>query len=219
MISAYSDDILAADPALRLLIDTRAALIGEDQFGADVAADLADCVGGIALEAEVASEVSASFFTDVLERIEALEADQTQMREAAQAAGRALDELLGLPQPLRDLSLDAIARDGWAFAGPGVKSMVLDTGGTLRTKLMRIEPGHGAPHHDHTGTEYTLVVCGAFADETGRFGPGDLSVKHKGQVHHPVALPGPVCLALTVEEGDIALTGALGLLQRLFTRH
>jgi putative transcriptional regulator len=51
------------------------------------------------------------------------------------------------------------------------------------------------------------------------FGPGDLSIKRPGQMHHPVALPGGVCLALTVEEGDIALTGALGMLQRLFTRH
>ena len=76
-----------------------------------------------------------------------------------------------------------------------------------------------APHHDHTGTEYTLVVCGAFEDGTGMFGPGDLSIKRPGQMHHPVALPGGVCLALTVEEGDIALTGALGMLQRLFTRH
>jgi len=215
MISAYPDDLLSADPSLRLLVETQAALKGSASF----AADLADVIGGAALEAQEPVAVSDQFLAGVLARIDALEDRDVQAREAVQAAGRALDELLALPQPLRDISLESAACDGWAFAGPGVKSMVLETGGALRTKLLRIEPGYGAPHHDHTGTEYTLVVCGAFEDGTGRFGPGDLSIKRPGQMHHPVALPGGVCLALTVEEGDIALTGALGMLQRLFTRH
>jgi putative transcriptional regulator len=180
---------------------------------------VSDVVGGAALEAESPVDVSSHFLADVLARIDALEDSQAKAQEAVHAAGRAIDELLGLPQPLRDISLNSAAREGWTFAGPGVKSMALETGGALRAKLLRIEPGHGAPHHDHTGTEYTLVVCGAFEDGTGMFGPGDLSIKQPGQMHHPVALPGGVCLALTVEEGDIALTGALGMLQRLFTRH
>ena len=215
MISAYSDDFLTVDPSLRLLVETQAALKGISPF----AMDLGDVIGGDALEAQAPVDVSDDFLAGVLARIDVLEDGHAQAREAVHAAGRALDELLGLPQPLRDVSLDSAAREGWTFAGPGVKSMALETGGALRAKLLRIEPGHGAPHHDHTGTEYTLVVCGAFEDGTGRFGPGDLSIKQPGQMHHPVALPGGVCLALTVEEGDIALTGALGMLQRLFTRH
>jgi putative transcriptional regulator len=215
MISAYSDDFLTADPSLRLLVETQAVLKGISPF----ALDLGDVIGGDALEAQAPVDVSDDFLASVLARIDALEDSHAQAREAVHAAGRALDELLSLPQPLRDVSLDSAAQEGWTFAGPGVKSMALETGGALRAKLLRIEPGHGAPHHDHTGTEYTLVVCGAFEDGTGRFGPGDLSIKQPGQMHHPVALPGGVCLALTVEEGDIALTGALGMLQRLFTRH
>lgn len=215
MISAYSNDFLTADPSLRLLVETQAALKGVRSL----ALNFADVVGGTALEAQAPALVSGNFLADVLARIDALETGHAQAREAVHAAGRGLDELLGLPQPLRDVSLDAAAREGWIFAGPGVKSMALATGGALRAKLLRIEPGHGAPHHDHTGTEYTLVVCGAFEDGTGRFGPGDLSIKRPGQMHHPVALPGGVCIALTVEEGDIALTGALGMVQRLFTRH
>jgi putative transcriptional regulator len=215
MISAYPDDFLTADPSLRLLVETQAVLKGISPF----ALDLGDVIGGDALDAQVPVAVSDDFLAGVLARIDALEDSQAKAREAVHAAGRALDELLGLPQPLRDISLDSAVREGWTFAGPGVKSMALETGGTLRAKLLRIEPGHGAPHHDHTGTEYTLVVCGAFEDETGMFGPGDLSIKRPGQMHHPVALPGGVCLALTVEEGDIALTGALGMVQRLFTRH
>lgn len=215
MISAYPDDILTADPSLRLLVETQAALKGLSSFSFD----LGDVIGGDALEAQAPAPVSDDFLSHVFAQIDALEDSHAQARQAVHAAGRALDELLGLPQPLRDISLESAAREGWTFAGPGVKSMALETGGALRAKLLRIEPGHGAPHHDHTGTEYTLVVAGAFEDGTGRFAPGDLSIKRPGQMHHPVALPGGVCLALTVEEGDIALTGALGMLQRLFTRH
>jgi putative transcriptional regulator len=120
---------------------------------------------------------------------------------------------------LREVCLESAGTAGWTFAGPGVRSLTLSTGGLLPAKLLRIEPGQGAPNHDHTGTEYTLVVKGAFEDGTGRFGPGDLSIKRAGQIHHPIAEFGEVCFALAVEEGEVAFTGALGVLQRLFTRH
>lgn len=203
------------DPALALLSDTQASVLGVRTGNAGIA----DIIGGVALEGEYPASVSASFSSDIMAKIEAYEATNAQAKLAATAAGSALAELLSLPQPLRDLCLDTAGTSGWAFAGPGVKSMVLATGGTLPTRLLRIEPGHGAPNHDHTGTEYTLVVKGAFYDGTGYFGPGDLSIKRPGQIHHPVADAGAVCFALTVEEGEIAFTGALGVLQRLFTRH
>jgi putative transcriptional regulator len=215
MISANSNEFLTADPSLRLLVETQASLKGIGPY----LCDLGDVIGGDALEGQAPEPVSDRFLSDVLTRIDGLEVRRLHAHEVAEAAGRALDELLSLPQPLRDVSLEAASKEGWAFAGPGVKTMTLYTGGTLRTRLLRIEPGHGAPQHDHTGTEYTLVVGGAFEDETGFFGPGDLSIKRPGDVHQPVALSGGVCIALAVEEGDIALTGPLGMLQRLFTRH
>lgn len=203
------------DPALRLLSETQASLLGVrgGNFG------IADTLGAMALEDERPASVRVTFASDILAKIDAYEASHIQAKQAVRAAGNALDELLSLPQPLRDLSLHAAGECGWTFAGPGVKCMVLKTGGKLPTKLLRIEPGYGAPNHDHTGTEYTLVVKGAFNDGTGHFGPGDLSIKRAGQIHHPVAEAGAVCFALAVEEGEVAYTGALGVLQRLFTRH
>ena len=203
------------DPALTLISDTQASVFGARAGNAG----LVDILGGIALESERPAPVSASFGNDIMARIDAYEATNAKARAAAIAAGNALEELLSLPQPLRDLCIETAGTSGWEFAGPGVKSMVLNTGGKLPTRLLRIEPGRGAPNHDHTGTEYTLVVKGAFNDGTGYFGPGDLSIKRSGQIHHPVAEAGAVCFALTVEEGEVAFTGALGVLQRLFTRH
>jgi putative transcriptional regulator len=203
------------DPALSLLSDTQASVMGTRKGNSGIA----DSIGGFALESERPVSVSPSFGDDILAKIDAFEATNAKAWEAAVAAGNAVDELLSLPQPLRDLCLETAGQSGWAFAGPGVKSMVLNTGGKLPTRLLRIEPGRGAPNHDHTGTEYTLVIKGAFYDGTGYFGPGDLSIKRSGQIHHPVAQPGEVCFALTIEEGGVAFTGALGVLQRLFTQH
>jgi putative transcriptional regulator len=203
------------DPAYTLIRDTQAALVGTRHANDAVAAT----IGGSCLELEEPASLRSSFSSDVLAKISAYEADLAQSKAAAISAGAKLQELLDLPQPLRDLALDSAGRSGWTFAGPGVKTMKLATGGQLPTKLLRIEPGHGAPNHDHTGTEYTLVLAGAFDDGTGYFGVGDLSIKRAGQIHHPVATSEGVCLALSVEEGEVAFTGALGALQRLFTRH
>ncbi|GIU67119.1 cupin domain-containing protein [Candidatus Phycosocius spiralis] len=215
MIGANSNDFLTVDPSLRLLVETQAALKGMRSYSFN----LGDMIGGAALEGQNPEPVSEHFLSSVLARIDRFDDITAQALEAAQTAGRSIHELLRLPQPLRDVSLEAAAYQGWTFVGPGMKSMVLETGGELRAKLVRIEPGHGSPQHDHTGTEYTLVVCGAFEDGIERFGPGDLSIKRPGQVHHPIALDNGICIALVIEEGDIALTGALGMLQRLFTRH
>jgi putative transcriptional regulator len=203
------------DPALRLLADTQATLNKVRPLNADVI----DAIGAQGLESEAPARVGADFAGRVWAKIEAHENTITRSQIAAKAAGASLQELLALPEPVRVLALESAGEAGWTFAGPGVKTMNLNVGGKLATKLLRIEPGHGAPNHDHTGTEYTLVISGAFEDGSGKFGPGDVAVKRAGQIHHPVASASGVCFALTVEEGEVAFTGALGVLQRLFTRH
>jgi putative transcriptional regulator len=203
------------DPALRLLAETQAVLT----HGTSTNLGIMETIGGACLEAENGASVRASFGSDIMARIEAYEADCVRAKVAAKAAGASLQELLSLPQPLRDVALIGAGKGGWTFAGPGVKSMTLEAGGKFGAKLLRIEPGHGAPNHDHTGTEYTLVVTGAFEDGTGYFGPGDVAIKRPGQIHHPIAANEGVCFALAVEEGEVAFTGALGVLQRMFTRH
>ncbi len=203
------------DPALILMSDMQAILLGVRTENDGIA----DVLAAISLEAEAPVPVRLEFANKIMAKIDAMEANQNKSKEAVRAAGNALEELLSLPQPLQDLCLEAAGKGGWTFAGPGLKYMRLITGGKLPTRLLRIEPGNGAPNHDHTGTEYTLVVKGAFYDGLGHFGPGDLSIKRPGQIHHPIADDGAVCFALTVEEGEVAFTGALGVLQRLFTRH
>lgn len=206
------------DPAAVLLVETQAALRG------DVARirDAIDMLGGDALEIQAPQALSFDALDSVFARIDALETGRDGAREltrrAARAAGAALQELLELPEPLREVALDAAGRRGWQFAGPGLKVMELEIGSAGLVQLLRIEPGSGAPRHDHGGTEHTLVVTGAFRDETGLYRSGDLATMKPGDVHRPVAEPGPVCFALAVSDAPPEFTGALGLLTRLLRR-
>ena len=72
-------------------------------------------------------------------------------------------------------------------------------GGTLR--LLRVRPGAAIPRHAHRGAELTLVLEGAFADETGRYGPGDLAEAEAEVSHRPVAEGPADCVCLVAAEG------------------
>lgn len=205
----------AMDPAVRLMLETQGAL----RAGMGAQTHTVDAVGGAMLESEDPVDMNEGALTAALAGIDAVELDAQEHRVAMQSANAALQELLDLPEPLREHALLAVGATGWKFAGPGIRALNLDVGGTAHAQLLRIEPGFGAPKHDHTGFEHTLVVTGAFADETGRYGVGDIATRRPGEVHRPVAEAGAVCFALAVSDGDIALTGALGLLQRMLTRH
>jgi putative transcriptional regulator len=205
----------AHDPAVVLLIETQAALRDDVRSVHDAVGML----GGDALETEAVSMMNDNALSSVFAQIDALETGVRNPRKAARIAGAALQELLELPEPVREHALIAVAGAGWQMAGPGLKVMNLDVGSSATVQLLRIEPGHGAPSHDHSGVEHTLVLTGAFRDESGLYEQGDLSTRNAGEVHRPIAEPGEICFALAVAEGPIQLTGPLGLLQRLFTRH
>lgn len=202
------------DPGLVLLAETQAALRGDSARVRDAVSML----GGDALELEAPSSLSFNALDSVMARIDALETGVDLSRRAGRAAGRAISEVLELPEPLREAALYALGGRGWQMAGPGLKVLDLDVGSQHEVQLLRIEPGSGAPRHDHSGIEHTLVVTGAFRDETGLFRSGDIASKAPGDVHRPVAEPGRVCFALAVSTGHPEFTGALGFVTRLLRR-
>jgi putative transcriptional regulator len=106
---------------------------------------------------------------------------------------------------LRDVRLRWLA--------PGLRHAVLLRGpadGTLR--LLRVRPGTALPRHAHRGMELTLVLEGAFADETGRHGPGDLIEVDEATTHRPVAGGLTDCVCLIATEGRLRFAGLLGAL-------
>ena len=99
------------------------------------------------------------------------------------------------------------------WLAPGVRHAVLlrgPTEGTLR--LLRVRPGTALPRHAHRGTELTLVLEGAFSDETGRHGPGDLAEVEGEESHRPVAEGTADCVCLVATEGRLRFGGLLGAL-------
>lgn len=210
LYSAYAAGCL--DPALALLVETQAAL------RADVATSLAqaELIAGVMLEQESAAAMKDNALDAALAAIDALPPLTLEdARHAANKASGAIEEILALPEPLRGKAIEAAGETGWQFNAPGIKRLRLACGGEAEAELYRIEPGASTPRHTHKGFEATLVAAGGFSDETGSFGPGDVSLKGPDDTHQPVADPGEPCFALAVRDGGLRFTGAMGLIQRV----
>lgn len=209
LYSAYAAGCL--DPGFALLVETQAAL----------RADIADAVhrgeiiAAAMLEAEAPASMADNALDQVFATIDRVDAHPALNGHAARLAGMAIDEIMDLPNTLRDSVLGSMEDRDWQFTGPGIRRLQIDTNGDAETELYRLEPGVTVPRHSHAGSEFTLVVTGGFADETGAYGPGDLSVKGPDHTHQPVADMDGVCYALAVRDGGLRFTGLMGAVQRI----
>ena len=199
----------APDAGLKLLASAAAAVRdGRPAPGEDLAAAFLEAETPVALEAGGADAALA--------RIDALESLDARAPAAATAAARNLDELMALPDPVREAAFGAILNGGrFGFAGFGIRRLTIPTDGPGAVDLLRIEPGSGVASHDHEGEEFTLVLTGAFNDGHQTYGPGDINIGVPGFKHEPKALPGEICYALAVSYGAARFDGSIGMLQRL----
>ncbi len=169
-----------------------------------VAFGLAEAVGGALLDELPPAPLSPDALRRVTERLGG-RAGASAQPAASPAPAAAAEEANMSPADLRDVRLRWLA--------PGVRHAVLLRGpaeGTLR--LLRVRPGTALPRHAHRGTELTLVLEGAFADETGRHGPGDLVEVEGEESHRPVAEGTADCVCLVATEGRLRFGGLLGAL-------
>jgi putative transcriptional regulator len=95
--------------------------------------------------------------------------------------------------------LDAIA---WRKSAPGVHVHKLPKqageGGFFG--LLKIAPGAAMPEHGHGGTELTLIIKGAYHDELGHFGVGDIADHDESVEHTPVVVGDEACICLVATE-------------------
>ena len=208
LYSAYVSGTLT--PAFALLVETQAALRQDIRQ----ALDMGESFAAVQLEKAEPAALSEGELETVFNRIDALETEPAVPAKAARQAGAALEELLSLPEPLRDTALESAGEQGWSYTGPGLRRMRLNIPGGAEAELHRIEPGISVPRHTHEATEFTLVIQGGFTDETGSFGPGDLAVKGPDDTHTPVGDEDGVCIVLAVRDGGLKFTGMLGMIQR-----
>ncbi|SMF90987.1 anti-ECFsigma factor, ChrR [Azospirillum oryzae] len=122
-----------------------------------------------------------------------------------------------LPGPLRAYvpSLEDLS---WQRLAPGVRRVELlpRTASGGAAQLLRIAPGTALPHHGHGGLELTVVLSGHFADELGRYGPGDLAEVDGDTNHQPIADSHRDCVCLIATDAPLRFTGLMGRLMQPF---
>lgn len=74
-------------------------------------------------------------------------------------------------------------------------------------RILKVDKGAQGPRHRHGGIEITLVLDGAYSDETGTYRRGDLVVMDSSVAHAPVACSEHGCCCLVVSTGALKLTG------------
>ncbi|MDB5470660.1 MAG: transcriptional activator ChrR [Caulobacter sp.] len=209
-IDVFADRLRDTPDAGLKLLASAAAAVRDDRPAPNE--DLA----GLFLDDEAPMTLSSGGADDALARIDALGDLDTSAPVAANTAARNLDELMGLPDPVREAAFGAImGGKNFGFAGFGIRRLSIPMDGPGKVDLLRIEPGAGVATHDHEGEEFTLVLTGAFNDGHDTFYPGDINVGVPGFKHEPKALPGDVCFALAVSYGSAKFDGSIGILQKL----
>lgn len=158
-----------------------------------------EAVGGAVLEGQSA-EMSAGALEAVLARLEA--------PEVPERAGSPLQGYIG-----GDLS--AVK---WTSLGMGVRQAILPTSKAASARLLYIPAGQSVPDHGHRGMELTLVLQGAFRDDTDRFGVGDLEIASEELEHTPVAEAGQDCICLAATDAPLRFNALIPRLLQPFFR-
>lgn len=116
-----------------------------------------------------------------------------------------------IPKPLKDTITGQSVK--WAPLLPGMKACDIHLNcKNSAARFMKAAPGCVTPHHKHGGMEITLVLDGAFWDETGQYQRGDLIVTDEHYEHTPHACKKHGCVSLVVTSAPIKLTGIASLL-------
>lgn len=124
-----------------------------------------------------------------------------------------------LPLPLASayrLSFETIP---WKRLGPGVRHhrLPLSRGVTGDLRLLEIGAGRAMPSHGHGGSELTLVLSGAFSDETGAYRRGDVQDVDETIGHTPIADEKAGCVCLIASERPARFKSFVGRLMQPWT--
>ncbi|GAB4072605.1 ChrR family anti-sigma-E factor [Ancylobacter sonchi] len=179
-----------------------------------------EALGGALLEQIEPAAMSPGAFAAVLRAIDATDEKITKTVSSLSSVGCArapamLPGGIGLPEALRDCEMGP-----WRWIGIGVRASVitLPEDSEARLMLLRVGAGRKLPEHGHFGTEFTQVLVGSFADEFGRYMPGDLSEMGHEIEHQPIVDQECECICLAALDGGMRLTGFFGRLIQPFVK-
>lgn len=170
-----------------------------------------DTVGGTMIEDCGAAEMSDGSLEDTLKRITGIMPGREKRHVTSP------DREI-LPRPIRDYvggDLDSVR---WKPVGMGVKQAILPTSRDAMARLLFIPAGSAVPDHGHRGTELTLVLQGAFADEVDRFASGDIEIADEELDHTPVADVGQDCICLAATDAPLRFKSMIPRVAQPFLR-
>lgn len=170
-----------------------------------------ETIGGALISDHCTPEqMSADSLDNILDRLDE-QLHDTQTRTQKTFAHNNIE--FDLPSPISNILSVQQTPFKWRNLYPGFKSYDFDTGCSSSTaRFMKAKPGVKSPHHTHAGTEITLVVDGAFSDETGDYKVGDLIVTDETCEHAPIACKFHGCTCFVVSTAPIKLTGIASIL-------
>lgn len=185
LLTAYAAGTLPE--AFALVVATHLSMCDECR----ATAESLDGIGGTLIEGLDGAAMDAGALEAVLGRLDDAPATPIRVERGV------------LPAPVRAYiggDLDAVK---WKSVGMGVKQAVLKTSDSASARLLYIPAGAAMPEHSHRGMELTLVLQGAFEDDSDRFGPGDVEIADDEVDHTPVADVGADCICLAATEGKL----------------
>lgn len=164
-----------------------------------------ECAGGAVLEEARSVGVSQDMRAGVLAALDAPCAMVPPRRASGVFPAPVMEALSGQPPK-------------WQKMGAGVRQSLLHADKAGSVRLLYIPGGQAVPDHGHHGLELTLVLQGAFSDEGGRFGVGDVEVADDSVEHTPIAEIGPACICLAATEGSLRFNALIPRLLQPFLR-
>jgi putative transcriptional regulator len=107
-----------------------------------------------------------------------------------------------VPVPLQRLVGERLDDIKWRTIAPGVRkhNLPLKRRDGSSLYMLNIAPGMAVPEHGHGGAEITLILSGAYRDDMGLFGPGDVADLDEHVEHQPKVEPGAPCICLVATE-------------------
>ena len=116
-----------------------------------------------------------------------------------------------LPWPLGELVGSRLDDVRWRPVAQGLwqHDIALPGSASGRLRLLKAAPGRAIPEHGHRGLEMTLVLEGAYRDETGDFRIGDVADLDEGVEHTPLADREAGCVCVLANEMPPRFKGLL----------
>ena len=164
-----------------------------------------ESAGGAVLHASKPIVVSEDIKARLMDRLDDAVPDEPVYERSGIFPGPVMQALDGLPPK-------------WKSLGFGARQSILNQGRDGSVRLLYIPPGQAMPDHGHNGLEMTLVLQGAFSDDTGHYGPGDIEIADAALHHTPTAEEGDPCICLAATDASLRFSSWVPRLLQPFFR-